>query len=30
MIDLATFDGGLMGISAKRDIGQFKVYFSML
>ena len=25
MIDLASFDGGLMGIAAKRDIGQYKV-----
>jgi hypothetical protein len=26
MIDLASFDGGLMGIAARRDIGQYKVW----
>jgi len=29
-IDLATFEGGLMGIAAKKDIGQYKVRTSFL
>ena len=29
MIELASFDGGLMGVSAKRDIGQYKAFLSI-
>lgn len=29
MIDLASFDGGLMGISAKWEIGQYKAFLSI-
>jgi hypothetical protein len=29
MVEMSSFEGGLMGMSAKRDIGQYKAFLSI-